>query len=344
MRPIVTSKLPKLIAAAIIGTLAAPIAHAAEADRNIMAAGRGSTQTLIAHDIAKLSDRCGMPLNVVDSKGALESFFGVRNRHNTQFGIVDGDLLNYLNSYKTDNAEVRESVQGMRIMLPLFDTEVHVVARAGINNLQDLRGKRIGVGEKDSTAFLTSQLMFDILRIQVAERVTGSTDEMIELLRQGELDAIIRVAGAPVEALADSRIDNSFHLVPITDDILRASYKPVTIPGGTYPYQRTDVQTVSVKTLLMTYEYGTGKNAYYNNACKAVADVTNLIVDNIDELRRTGHPKWKDIDLTEIPKGWDIGMCVRKGLDPSYKVSCSQSADTNGNNEYLDLLGQHLKQ
>lgn len=333
----------KLIGLAVISSLGAQVASAQEAERHIMAAGAGSTQGLIAQDIAKLGDRCGLPMSVVASKGALESFFGVRNRHNTQFGIVDADLLNYLNSYKGQNNDVKEAVQGMRIMLPLFDAEVHVLAPEGINTLQDLRGKRIGVGEKDSTAYLTSQLMFDILRIPVAERVTGTTDEMIELLRQGEIDAMIRVAGAPVEALTDKRIDNSFHLVPITDELLRASYKAVTIPAGMYPYQRTAVQTVSVKTLLMTYEYGTGKNAYYNNACKAVADFTNLIVDNIDELRRNGHPKWKDIDLTEIPKGWEIGMCVRKGLDPNYKVSCTQAADATGNSEYLDLLGQHLK-
>ncbi len=332
-----------VIALSLIGSMAPGSASAQDPERQIMAAGAGSTQGLIAKDIADLGERCGLPLTVVSSKGALESFFGVRNRHNTQFGIVDSDLLNYLNSYKGESNDVREAVQGMRVMLPLYDAEVHVVAPANIRTLQDMRGKRIGVGEKDSTAYLTSQLMFDILRIPVAERVTGTTDEMIELLRQGEIDALIRVAGAPLEALTDPRIDDSFHLVPITDDLLRASYKSVTIPGGMYPYQKTPVQTVAVKTLLMTYEYGTGKNAYYNTACKAVADFTNLVVDNIDELRRTGHPKWKDIDLTAVPKGWEVGMCVRKGLDPTYKVSCTQSADNVGNNEYLNLLEQHMK-
>jgi TRAP transporter TAXI family solute receptor len=332
-----------VVALSLIGSMAPLSVSAQEPERQIMAAGTGSTQGLIAKDIATLGDRCGLPLAVVSSKGALESFFGVRNRHNTQFGIVDGDLLNYLSSYKSENNDVRDAVQGMRIMLPLYDAEVHVLAPDNIRTLQDLRGKRIGVGEKDSTAYLTSQLMFDILRIPVAERVTGTTDEMIELLRQGEIDAMVRVAGAPVEALADRRIDDTFHLVPITDELLRASYKQVTIPAGMYPYQKSPVQTVAVKTLLMTYEYGTGKNAYYNTACKAVADFTNLVVDNIDELRRTGHPKWKDIDLTEVPKGWEVGMCVRKGLDPTYKVSCTQSADNVGNNEYLNLLEQHMK-
>lgn len=338
-------KVFNLIVLAAISSVFAPgFSLGAEADRHIMASGGGGTQLAIANDIAGIGDRCGMPVSVVGSKGSLENFFGVRNRHNTQFGIVDADILNYLNSYQGQNSDVRQAVQGMRIMFPLYDAEVHVVARAGINSLQDLRGKRLGVGEPDGSAYLTSQLMFDILRIQVAERVRGSGNDMVELLRQGEIDAIVRVGGAPLALLNDGRLDDSFHIVPITDEVLRASYKSTVLPAGIYGFQKGAVQTVSVKTLLMTYEYGTEKNAYYQNACKTVADFTSLIVDNIDELRRSGHAKWKDVNLTEVPKGWEVGMCVRRGLDPNYKVSCAQTSKNAENQEYLDLLGKRLKQ
>lgn len=334
-----------LIVMALLGSFAgAHPAFAADPERNIMASGGGGTQLAIARDIAELGNKCGMPVNVIGSKGSLENFFGVRNRPNTQFGIVDGDILTYLNSYRGENDDVRQAIQGMRIMFPLYDAEVHVVARAGINSLQDLRGKRVGVGEPDGSAYLTSQLIFDILRIQVAERVRGSGNDMVELLRQGEIDAMVRVGGAPLALLSDGRLDQSFHLVPITDEVLRASYKGATLPAGTYGFQNSDVQTVSVKTLLMTYEYGTEKNAYYQNACKTVADFTSLIVDNIDELRRTGHKKWKDVNLTEVPKGWEVGMCVRRGLDTNYKVSCAQAANTAENQQYLNLLQERLKQ
>ncbi|MDP9836629.1 TRAP transporter TAXI family solute receptor [Neorhizobium huautlense] len=308
-----------------------------------MASMEGGSQTMIARDIAELGNKCGLPLQVVDSHGSLENFFGVRNRHNTQFGIVDSDILNYLSAYRGSNEDVKQAIQGMRIMLPLYDAEVHIVARAGINSLQDLRGKRLGVGQKDGTAYLTSQLILDILRIQVTERVTGSADEMIELLRQGEIDALLKVGNAPMPMFTDGRVDNSFHLVPITDEVLHASYKPVTLPAGTYSFQREPVKTIASKTLLMTYEYGSEKNAYYRNSCKAVADFTNLIVGNLDELRRVGHhPKWKTLNLTEIPKGWEVGQCVRKGLEPTYEVSCTQTESAD-NQQYLDLLRDRLR-
>ncbi|MBP1850096.1 TRAP transporter TAXI family solute receptor [Rhizobium halophytocola] len=310
-----------------------------------MASKPGGTHWPFAEDIAKLGKKCGLDLNLVQSGGSLENFFGVRNRHNTQFGIVAGDVLNYMNSYQSQNADVRSAVQGMRIMLPLYDAEVQVVARSGINSLADLAGRRVGVGPEDSAANLTGQLMFDILHVKPSELVKGSNDDMIELLRQGEIDALIRVAGAPVDALADGRLDERFHMVPITESVLKASYKPTTLKAGTYKFQPNAVETIAVKTVIMTYEYGSMKNAYYQKSCKTVADFTKLIVDNIDELRRTGHPKWKDIDLTEIPNGWEIGDCVRKGLDPNYEVQCTKApADDSANQAYLDLLRKHLKE
>ena len=71
-------------------------------------------------------------------------------------------------------------------------------------------------------------------------------------------------------------------MVPITDAVLHTSYKPVILPAGTYAFQPEPVRTIASKTLLMTYEYGSEKNAYYKDACKSVADFTSLIVGNLD--------------------------------------------------------------
>lgn len=321
-------------------------APAQSLEQNLMSMYKGSTHYAIAQDILGITRKCGMPLNIVESKGSLENFYGVRNRTHTQYGLVSADLLDYLKSYQSQDKEVQQSVQGMRIMLPLYDTEIHVIATKDIRTLQDLNGRRVGVGNKESSANLTSQMVFDILNIRPAERVNQSLDDMIELLRQGELDAFVHVAGAPNPAIADGRLDERFHIVPIEDELLKATYKPMVIPAGTYAFQKTDVPIVSSKTVLMTYEYGTMKNSYYKEACHAVASMTRLIVDHLDELKKNGHPKWKDMDLTEIPPGWEIGDCVKMGLQPDFKVECAAApaapADSF-NQDYLDLLKLHLK-
>jgi len=255
-----------VLALTLMAGLAPNLAQAQEAERNIMASEPGGTHWPFAEDIAKLGKNCGMDLNLVHSGGSLENFFGVRNRHNTQFGIVAGDVLNYMHAYESHNADVRSAVQGMRIMLPLYDAEVQVVARTGVNTLADLAGRRVGVGPEDSAANLTSQLMFDILKVKPGEMVKGTNDDMIELLLQGEIDALVRVAGAPVAALTDDRLDDRFHMVPINESVLKSSYKLKTLPGGTYKFQPDPVETIAVKTVIMTYEYGSMKNAYYQKS------------------------------------------------------------------------------
>lgn len=333
-----------LMSALCTAALAAGPAQSLE--QNLMSMYKGTTHFAIAQDILGVSRKCGVPLNIVESKGSLENFYGVRNRTNTQYGLVSADLLDYLKGYQSQDKEVQASVQGMRIMLPLYDTEIHVIASKDIRSLQDLNGRRIGVGNKESAANLTSQLIFDILGIRPAERVNQSLDDMIELLRQGELDAFMHVAGAPNPAIADGRLDDRFHIVPIEDELLKASYKPIVMPAGTYSFQKTDVPIVSQKTVLMTYEYGSRKNAYYKEACNAVATMTRVLVDNLDDLKKNGHPKWKDVDLTEIPPGWEIGDCVKMGLQPDFKVECEAAPAAQAdsfNQDYLDLLKLHLK-
>ncbi len=107
------------------------------------------------------------------------------------------------------------------------------------------------------------------------------------------------------------------------------------------------VDLIAVKAVMMTYDYDVKKNAYHRDSCKAVSDVSSLILNNMDKLTETGHPKWKDVDLTALPPGWQVGTCVKAGMAVDYKLACnapqSTQPSTEGNDEYLELLKQRLK-
>ena len=70
----------------------------------------------------------------------------------------------------------------------------------------------------------------------------------------------------------------------------------------------------------------------------------------LDKLKATGHPKWKTVDLTALPPGWQVGVCVKTGMAMDYKPSCKAPAEKAGsgaddaNEEYLNLLKQRLQQ
>jgi len=315
-------------------------------EKNIVTGGPKGTYIQIGRDIAKLGEVCGRQLNVVESAGSLENFAAVRNRPNTQFGIVQSDVLEYLKTYEAADQEIQRAVRGVRIMFPLYNEEIHLIAKKEIATARDLAGRKVGVGKVDSGTYLTATLVLDILRITNAERVTNSTDEDFEKLMAGEIDALFYVAGAPTKLFESDRIDGEkFHLVPLDEGPLKATYVPATLNADTYPFQKQPVNTVAVKAVLMTYDYRERGNNYQRESCKAVSDFASFILSNLDELKQGGHPKWQSVDLTDLPPGWQVGECVKKGMALEYKPACVAAAAPAkaGEDEYLKLLKQRLK-
>ena len=329
--------------------LAAAPANAAEFERNIMTGASTGTYVRIGRDIAALGAQCGKTLNVVESAGSLENFVGVRNRRNTQFGIVQSDVLEYLKTFEANDPEVQQAVRGVRIMFPLYNEEVHVLARKDISDLKGLADRRIAVGKKDSGTFLTSSLILDILQVKGGERLPLNPDEALPKLLSGEIDAFFYVAGAPAPLFGDGKIDpEKFHLLPISDPALLSTYTPSRLDADTYSFQKEPLDLIAVKAVLMTYDYDVKRNAYQRQSCDAVADFSSLILSHLDTLAETGHPKWKTVDLTALPPGWQVGVCVKKGMQPAYKPDCkpaaaTQPAEGGADEEYLNLLKQRLK-
>ncbi len=53
----------------------------------------------------------------------------------------------------------------------------------------------------------------------------------------------------------------------------------------------------------------------YGNSCKNVANLAKLIFDNIETLKKDGHPKWKTVTLDfKMPK-WEQYNCVARILN-----------------------------
>lgn len=323
-------------------------AFAAEFERNIMTGGPTGTYIRIGRDIAGLGQECGLTLNVVESAGSLENFIGVRNRRNTQFGIVQSDVLEYLKTFEANDPEVQDAVRGVRIMFPLYNEEIHVLATKEIGSLRELAGKKVAIGVKDSGTYLTASLILDILQVKTAERVDINPDAALPKLKAGEIDAFFYVAGAPAPLFANADIDQQkFHLLPIKDAPLLATYNSATIPAGTYAFEPDPVEVVAVKAVLMTFDYDPKRNAYHRESCTTVADFSSLILNGLGKLEQQGHPKWKTVDLTALPPGWQVGSCVKVGLALDYQPKCTKAASaptSDANEDYLNLLKQRLKQ
>ncbi|MFZ1813812.1 MAG: TAXI family TRAP transporter solute-binding subunit [Rhizobiaceae bacterium] len=352
MKRMLTLTRQLIEAALVVFLVCASSAAAQEFEKNIVTGGPKGTYIQIGRDLSEIEAQCGLNLNVIESAGSLENLVAVKNRLFTQFGIVQSDVLDYVRTYSANDQDLQRSLWGVRIMFPLYNEEIHVLARSDINSITELAGRKVAIGAKDSGTFLTATLVLDIMRVKNAERLPVSSGDALPKLLSGEIDALFYVAGAPASLFSDKTIDGGkFHLLDLDEPPLRATYTHAQISGGTYPFQPDAVNTVAVKAVLMTFDYTPSKSGYHLESCKAASDLSWLILNNLDRLRETGHPKWKDVDLSALPPGWKVSDCVKAGMASSYQLACGPriSSPIAGNNadtdqEYLNLLKQRLNQ
>lgn len=314
--------------AIILAAGAAPAA-AQDVEANIVTGAAAGTDAEIGREIADLAAECGIELNVRESAGSVENMLAVRDRRVTQLGIVQNDVLEYFRTFADDDPALARTGRGIRIAFPLYQSEVHLLAREGIDTLADLGGQRVVTGAPDSGTALTAELILDLAQVSPAERLDLEPEAAIEALEAGEADALFYVGGAPAALFASAALDPAaVHLVPIDDPVVASVYEPAEIAAGTYPFVTEPVPVVSVQSVLVTFNYDAGVNAYQAASCRLVSDVTHLIASRLNRLREDGHPKWRTVDPRAIPDGWTVSDCVLDGADPNYAFTCTRPDGT----------------
>jgi TRAP transporter TAXI family solute receptor len=300
---------------AILGGLlllpAAGPACAADAGA-IMTGPPGSTSVRLGQDIAGLARRFGVALEVVPSQGGLENIEALVQRPDTQLAVVQADALDFLATFP-DDPELRRRAELLQVAGPLHAEEVHVLARPGIATLAGLRGKRVAVGAPGSGTLLTATLLLDAADVAPGEALRLGDAEALAALRAGRIDAMIHVAGQPSPLLRDTvAIEDALHLVPVDQPALRELYPAAVIPADTYyPWQPEAVPTVALQAVLVTLRWTSEEG----ETCRLVGKVARIVADNLDRLRRQGHPKWREVEFgAEGPAGWERSPCVVQAL------------------------------
>jgi TRAP transporter TAXI family solute receptor len=150
----------------------------------------------------------------------------------------------------------------LRAIAVVFSTSVQIAARvdSGISRVEDLRGRRIGVGAKGGATDEVSELILaahGLTYQDVKPAFRGGRDLLLDT-REGRLDAFFLYAPSPQPIMADLTASRDVRLVPITrDGITRVQarspflLKTVVLPAGTYAYQTENVSTVGADILLI---------------------------------------------------------------------------------------------
>ncbi|MCP4344574.1 MAG: TAXI family TRAP transporter solute-binding subunit [Desulfobacterales bacterium] len=272
---------------------------------NAMGIVTGSTKGTyyqIGNDIKELLSDYEIDMVVHPSNGSIENVDAVYKRSGVQLGIVQSDVLAYIK--KSNDIRRKRIAEKLRMVFPLYDEEIHILATNDINTFLDLEGKVVAMGKKGSGTYLTSTLLFSLAGITAKEVIEIGGKEAIESLKNGKIDAMLYVIGYPAP-LFQEYDSEKFHLVPITEKSIAENYSKSVIPAKTYQWQDENVSTVSVKAVLMTYNYK-------RNNCDRVGNVARIIYENLESLKRKGHKKWGNVKLDLPVSGWEQYECVKK--------------------------------
>jgi TRAP transporter TAXI family solute receptor len=299
-----------------------PISTGSAQSMGIVTGGTKGTYYQFGLNLAELVKSRGVKLNVYDSAGSVENIFAVYKTPGVQMGIVQSDVLAFVAKVQTDPV-LKRIANKIRMVFPLYNEEVHVLAHEGIADFDDLADKRVAIGQDGSGTYLTARLLFEVSDVRPKEMLPIGTDEALGQLKQGKIDAMFYVAGVPVKLFSEGvTAEDKLALVPITNKSVVEFYPSVQIPPNTYSWQGQPVNTVAVKAVLVSYDYR-GIN------CEYVAKFARTLYDNLDWLRANGHPKWKSVDLNATVKGWEQYDCVRKSLQTVQRRAPARNKEIN---------------
>ena len=275
---------------------------AAPPQMGIVTGGATGTYIKIGEDIKKIVEPSRISMQVLESAGSIQNVFDVRRKRGVQLGIVQSDVLDYIRDISDDH-ELKAIAAKLAAVYPLYKEEVHVLGDLSLKTLQDLHGKRVAIGPQRSGTYLTAKTIFFQTGITPSQEVFLGGKEALDALRRGEIDAMFYVAGAPATLFSESTTaDDKFQLLGMDDKALD-SYLPAVIPSGTYKWQESDVRTVAVKAVLITFSYA-------GEQCQNVAKVAKIIRENKAWLDVNGHPKWREVNLDERLPKWPQYECV----------------------------------
>jgi len=301
------------------------VSQANATDMGIVTGSTKGTYYKIGLNIASLVDRYGINLKVMPSNGSLDNVAAVYETPGVQLGIAQSDVLSFIKNQHDE--ELKKIARKIKMVFPLYNEEIHLLATLRINSLSDLDGKRVAIGNVGSGTYLTSKLILEIADTEPRVEVKVGGSEALNQLANGQVDAMFYVAGYPVKLFKEFR-EEKLHLVPITGKDVMEYYEPSRIPANTYPWQDSAVKTVAVKAVLITYDYK-------REHCRNVGRLAKIMYDNMPWLRRNGHEKWNDVDLDYRLKNWEQYRCVREALRGYSSSSRSPSQEQGGARERL---------
>lgn len=262
------------------------------------------TYLQIAHDMASvLNDGSNLRVVSVVGTGGVQNIRDVRSLKGIDIGFTQSNILN---SYRRVNKRHGNSADEAKLIYitRLFIEEVHLIARADITSISQLRGQKVNIGEAGSGTAFTMRDIFKNLGVDIKEVNVNQADGM-EQMKAGEIAATALVAGKPVPSIKSIQREDGFHILPIPHaPALQEDYLPDELTSKEYPGlipEGKTIETLAVSAVLIAFNWSKDSDRY-----RRVKKFTEALFSKINQFQKPSrHPKWRDVNLAATLPGWD---------------------------------------
>src|SRR4029453_12678036 len=258
------------------------------------------TYMTFANEMAQvLDDGDNLRVIPIATYGAASNLADLLYLHQVDVAVTQADVLEYFRTHrKISNIEQR-----VNYILRLPASEIHILARNDIRSIEDLRGKKVSFGPAGSASSLTGTIIFQRLGVQV-EQVLYDNPTALQKLKTGELSALVRVIGKPIDFFAKIPANSGLHFVPIPFSKTFADYYTVgELTNKEYPTlvpEGQSVDTIAVPAVLAVFNWWKGNDRYR----RVERFVEGLFTKWDKFLEPPRHPKWRDVNLAATVPGW----------------------------------------
>ncbi|SDG47407.1 TAXI family TRAP transporter solute-binding subunit [Alloyangia pacifica] len=239
--------------------------------------------------------RCG----VESTGGSVFNINAIRGGE-LEFGVAQSDWQ-YHAYNGTSRFEETGPFEGLRAVFSVHPEPFTVVARAdaGIKTFEDLKGKRVNVGNPGSGQRGTMEVLMEKLGWTMDDFAVASelqAAEQSQALCDNNIDAMVYTVGHPSGSIQEATTACDSVLVEVSGEAIdelvadNPFYRTATIPGGMYRGNDEDVHTFGVGATFVTSE---------DVPEEVVYQVVKAVFDNIDQFRGL-HPAFANLDPAEM--------------------------------------------
>ena len=256
----------------------------------------GAICRLVNKDRSEHAIRCS-----VESTGGSVYNINTMRSGELDMGVVQSDVQ--YNALKGEGEEFTDAgpFEDLRAVFSVHPEPFTVVARAdsGIETFDDLKGKRVNVGNPGSGQRSTMEVLMAAKGWTMDDFALASelkSAEQAQALADNKIDAIVFTVGHPSGSIQEATTTVDAKLVsvsgPEVDQLVESNpyYSKATIPGGMYRGTDADVETFGVKATFVSSAAVPEEVVYA---------VTKAVFENFDDFKKL-HPAFANLQKEDM--------------------------------------------